>query len=173
MGNKQGAGQTSARLHSSAGPCSSPEAPRLLPEHRLEIREPCGSRRGLTLKASPPPPRPRPPASGTSQHLCSRLRQDLQTQGMLPLKNLALTIGILFVSLPCSLPRGPRTDLLTSPSSSLQQSVCVCVCVCVSVCVSVCVCVCVGELVAGRALLALNDPEVSHHSLPRPHKGVI
>ena len=30
----------------------------------------------------------------------------------------------------------------------------------------VCVCVCVGGLVAGRALLALNDPEVSHHSLP-------
>ena len=59
-----------------------------------------------------------------------------------------------FVSLPCSLPRGARTNLLTSPSSSLLQSVCVCVCVCV------------GGLVAGRALLALNDPEVSHHSLP-------
>ena len=59
-----------------------------------------------------------------------------------------------FVSLPCSLPRGARTNLLTSPSSSLLQSVCVCVCVCV------------GGQVAGRALLALNDPEVSHHSLP-------
>ena len=72
-----------------------------------------------------------------------------------------------FVSLPCSLPRGARTNLLTSPSSSLQQSVCVCVCVCV------CVRARVGGLVAGRALRALNEPEVSHHGLPRPHKGVI
>ena len=73
-------------------------------EHRLEIREPCGSRRGLTLKAFffffl---------ASGTSQHLCSRLRQALQTQAMLPLKNLALTIGIVnLFHFPATCPGGP------------------------------------------------------------------
>ena len=72
-------------------------------EHRLEIREPCGSRRGLTLKAFF-----FFLASGTSQNLCSRLRQALQTQAMLPLKNLALTIGIVnLFHFPAPCPEGP------------------------------------------------------------------
>ena len=128
-GNKQGAGQTSARLHSSAGPCSSPEAPQTpTPEHRLEIREPCGSRRGLTLKVFfffffglrhiPAPLFKAGPAD----------------TGYAALEELGLDNWYCqFVSLPCSLPRVARTDLLTSPSSS-QQSMCVCVCVCVCVC---------------------------------------